>query len=93
MIEEEFRRRRTRQWVAAVPGLVAFFALLVAADNSDSEQLFGLPAGVVFWIAIAVFAAYALFSFANWRCPSCSRYLGRAINPTFCVKCGTRLKP
>jgi DNA polymerase II large subunit len=31
------------------------------------------------------------FSFLNWRCPSCNKYLGKAINPKFCSKCGTQL--
>jgi hypothetical protein len=32
-----------------------------------------------------------VFSFLNWRCPSCNKYLGKAINPKFCSKCGTQL--
>jgi rRNA maturation endonuclease Nob1 len=32
-----------------------------------------------------------IFSLFNWRCPSCNKYLGKAINAKFCAKCGVQL--
>jgi hypothetical protein len=37
-----------------------------------------------------VIISVLVFSFLNWRCPS-NKYLGKAINPKFCSKCGAQL--
>jgi rubrerythrin len=39
-----------------------------------------------------VVAGALIFSFVNWRCPACTRYLGRGWNPKFCPKCGVQLR-
>jgi hypothetical protein len=33
-----------------------------------------------------------IFSFRNWRCPACDKYLGKAIGPRFYAKCGVALQ-
>ena len=44
--------------------------------------------GVVFF---ALVVGVLIFSFRNWRCPACNRYLGRTMSPRFCPKCGVEL--
>lgn len=89
-IQEEFRERRSRQWTAAIPGVAAFAIALWATRHP--EGMFGLPSGTVAIGAFVVVAVYVIFSLRNWRCPSCERYLGKGMNPSFCRKCGTKLQ-
>lgn len=90
-IIEEFRQRRTRQWIAAIPGVIAFLIAYWALDHPD-RTLFGLSSTHMAIGAFVLVAAYVLFSIRNWRCPSCEGYLGKNMNPAFCPKCGSKLK-
>jgi bacteriorhodopsin len=87
---ETFRKRRTIQWIVTAPVIALVIGLMWFRDHSQ-EQLYGVSAdkfAVVFLIALV--AAFA-FTFKNWRCPACNGYLGRAMNPKHCVKCGAQL--
>ena len=88
-ITEAFKRKRARQIMAVAPFVLAFIALLSVEHNSSS--IFGLPRNIVLGIAFALIISILIFSFVNWRCPSCNKYLGKAINPKFCSKCGVQL--
>ena len=88
-IVEEFLRRRKRQVIVIIPAVLAV-ASLVAADQSLA--LFGMPRSVMIGLALALIVGCVGFSFTNWRCPSCQRYLGKALNPKFCVQCGVPLQ-
>jgi hypothetical protein len=88
---EEFRRRRVRQLVAVVPFVAALIPLLMLED-AGPEGLFGIPAVAVAAVCGAVLIAGLIFSLVNWRCPACKGYLGKAISPRFCQKCGARLQ-
>jgi hypothetical protein len=88
-ISEEFKRKRTRQIMAVGPFVLAFIALLSVEHSSSG--IFGLPRNIVLGIAFALIISVLIFSFLNWRCPSCNKYLGKAINPKFCSKCGVQL--
>jgi hypothetical protein len=88
-ISEAFKRKRTRQILAVGPFVLAFIALLSVEHNSTG--IFGLPRNIVLGIAFALIISILIFSFVNWRCPSCNKYLGKAINPKFCSKCGVQL--
>jgi hypothetical protein len=88
-ISEAFKRKRTRQILAVGPFVLAFIALLSVEHNSTG--IFGLPRNIVLGIAFALIISILIFSFVNWRCPSCNKYLGKAINPKFCSKCGLQL--
>ncbi len=35
--------------------------------------------------------AAAAFSWLNWRCPACAKYLGIGLSPNHCPKCGVAL--
>ncbi len=87
---ETFKKRRTRQWVVTVPVIALVIGLMWFRDHPQG-QIYGVSAdkfAVVFFIALASAVA---FSFKNWRCPACDGYLGRAMNPKHCVKCGAQL--
>ena len=88
-ISEAFKRKRTRQILAVGPFVLAFIALLSVEHYSSS--IFGLPRNIVLGIAFALIISILIFSFVNWRCPSCNKYLGKAINPKFCSKCSVQL--
>jgi len=88
-IIEEFKKKRTRQFMAVGPFIVAFIGLLSIENNPTG--IFGLAPNTILITAFAVIISVLIFSFLNWRCPSCNKYLGKAINPKFCSKCGTQL--
>jgi len=88
---EEFKQRRTRQWIAAIPGVVAFLLFYLALRHHESPVP-GLNPQVLTGVAGVVVVAYVIFSIWNWRCPACNRYLGKGMNPAFCAKCGAKLK-
>ena len=88
-IVTEFKKRRTRQIMAIGPIVLAFIALLSVENNPTG--IFGLSPSIILVGAFAVIISVLVFSLLNWRCPSCNKYLGKAINPKFCSKCGTQL--
>ena len=85
----EFKKKRTRQIMAVGPIILAFIGLLSVENNPTG--IFGLAPSTILVAAFAVIISALVFSFLNWRCPSCNKYLGKAINPKFCSKCGTQL--
>jgi hypothetical protein len=85
----EFKKKRTRQIMAVGPIILAFIALLSVENNPTG--IFGLAPNTILVAAFAVIISVLVFSLLNWRCPSCNKYLGKAINPKFCSKCGTQL--
>ncbi len=46
---------------------------------------------IVAAIIVVTLGALA-FSFYNWRCPSCGKHLGRAVDPLTCRKCGYKFR-
>jgi hypothetical protein len=85
----EFKKKRTRQIMAVGPIILAFIGILSVENNPTG--IFGLAPSTILVTAFAVIISVLVFSFLNWRCPSCNKYLGKAINPKFCSKCGTQL--
>lgn len=83
-VREEYKVRRTRQYLVTFIGLFVAFAAsgatLIVADNDAAE--------VVLLILVLPLAAFSLW---NWRCPACGGWFWRAWNPKFCVKCGVQL--
>lgn len=86
-----FRKRRTRQRVAVVPALLAVGALVFAGGDGSSKELSPQQA-VLVGSAFAAIIGVLIFSFFNWRCPSCKSYLGKGLSPRFCAKCGAQLQ-
>ena len=89
--KREFLRRRRSQLV-----LAAVLAPIIVAAVMYQRGVAGTILGVSAHVAGSIFLALAvgalLFSFRNWRCPACSKYLGRTINPRHCPNCGVELR-
>ena len=86
-----FRTRRVRQFALIPPVLLSFLVLMWSSESEDAT-LAGVPRNYAMATAATVALSGVMFSLFNWRCPSCSGYLGKAINPSFCAKCGAPLK-
>ena len=87
---ELFRERRKRQWVVTLPFILLVLGALWFRDHPD-QTLMAVGANVFFPVFLVALASVLVFSFRNWRCPGCNGYLGKAMNPKFCPKCGTAL--
>lgn len=86
--KQVFAARRKRQILLAA----VLIPIVIAMAMTDGRHaVLGIPAGVVMGVALAATLGGVIFSLVNWRCPACSGYLGKAINPNFCVKCGVEL--
>jgi hypothetical protein len=81
----EFARRRQRQLVVGGLSAIALSLVLVCRYRHEWQ----LPLTLLCLVG-AVGAL--IFSFQNWRCPACHRYLGKSSNITFCPKCGVELR-
>jgi len=92
--KREFALRRKRQLMVAIPFILVIVGMAVFAriGEADGEKLAGVSLGVFFAIFFTLVAGALTFSFRNWRCPACGRYLGREISPRFCSKCGVALQ-
>ena len=88
-LQQQFARRRTRQWILVLP-VLAVILLMRSIDKGSS--VFGLPSEVLAIVGLVLVVGAVAFTFYNWRCPACEKYLGRAINPRFCQKCGFKLR-
>jgi len=73
----KFRRRRNWQFAAAAAFVLAVFL---------KETRLGFLAALLVMLGVLVFSLY------NWRCPACRKYLGRAMNPKVCARCGVVLQ-
>lgn len=90
-ILREFRKRQTRQIVAVA---AALFLVLLMAVIYKRPDIFGqFSRQALFAGQALVIASFIGFTFANWRCPNCSRHLGGdIIGRQACRRCGARLQ-
>ena len=88
---EQFAVLRKRQWIAVIPAVAAALSVGLIDENAN-RPVAGLPQSVIIGVVFAVFIGVLIFSLRNWRCPACSGYLGRVMNPKFCSKCGAELR-
>ena len=86
-IIEEFNRRRKRQLILAV-GLIGGLMWLTAVIER-SAQISNKTQGAV---VVAIVLGAVAYSFKNWRCPACNKYLGKSVFLAFCPLCGVPLK-
>ena len=90
-IKVEFKRRKTRQLLLALPMIPCMFIVAFMADNDaqifESITNFQLLIGATVVIAVGL-----IFSMINWRCPGCNKYLGKRMNPQYCSSCGVELR-
>ena len=89
-IVQDFRALQSRQFIAIA---AALFLVLLAGVIHRRPDLFGeFSKSTLFGAQVAVIAAFIGFTGFNWRCPSCTKYLGNDINRHICKKCGARLR-
>jgi hypothetical protein len=86
-----FVAKRRRQIIAAVPVVILMIGLAIAAEG-ESNTVFGAPISTLVPTMILFVIGIVIFSFRNWRCPACDKYLGKAMSPRFCSKCGVPLQ-
>lgn len=90
-IVAEFKRRQKRQLIATIPLLIAM-PIVVVGTQTQGPTVFGMPSILAAKIGVVLFVGSIGYTLKNWRCPKCSRYLGRAIAPASCPSCGARLR-
>lgn len=88
-IKAEYAVKRTRQLVLAAP---VVGVLVVVYLSADKESLWGVPTGIVAPAAFVLVLGAVAFSFWNWRCPACRKYLGRSTGANHCPHCGVELR-
>jgi hypothetical protein len=89
-IVQDFRSRQNRQFIAIA---AALFLVLLSAVIYRRPDLFGaFSRDILFGAQAVLIAAFIGFTAVNWRCPSCTKYLGSDINRRICKKCGARLR-
>lgn len=88
-ISAEFVKRQGRQRVAIAAAmlLIVVFAVLYALPGWLGPN----SKGTIFSAQMVVFAAFIGFTYQNWRCPVCDRYLGTELHRNICGKCRARL--
>jgi hypothetical protein len=85
----EYARRRKKQLLVAI--LIAPLVLVAIFTRGVGEAVWGIPSQVFAICFLLLIVAAVIFSFSNWRCPACNRYLGRGISYKFCPSCGVQL--
>jgi hypothetical protein len=90
--KQEFAARRKRQIILAVPLVAIVIGVAVLGDERNGGAVLGMPAAVVAPAFLVLVGGAIAFSFRNWRCPACDKYLGKGISPRFCPNCGVALQ-
>ena len=87
-ILELYRKRRKIQISILVAMVVIIVFLIIMSSNPDLTigELTQDNMGI---IALFLVIGGFIFSFMNWRCPVCNKYLGRGIWQKKCGNCGT----
>ncbi len=90
-IKTEFKKRKIRQIIVAVLIVPIVGILFYVRENPDA-LLFGLNYDQIGLVALVIIGLALIFSFINWRCPNCKKYIGKKINPNHCSHCGVELR-
>lgn len=89
-VVEEFKRRQRKQLLVSLLAIAVALFVFIQADRGGS--IAGMSCSSLAIPAFAVILGVLIFSLQNWRCPACNGYLGKAISPRFCSKCGAALQ-
>ena len=84
------KRRRNQLWLLVVFAPIVFGELLY--QRHVAATVLGMSPQVAAPIFLVLAVVGLLYSLRNWRCPACSKYLGRSINARNCLNCGVRLR-
>ena len=87
---QDFKRRKVRQWIVAVPLVFVMFFFFWLKENPEAS-IGGFSSATLAKLGLGLIFSALIFSYWNWRCPSCDKYLGKVINPKFCLHCGSQL--
>ena len=87
----QFAMKRRRQLTIAIPLIILIIPLIIT-DETSGLVLGSIPISIYASVFIILAIGCVIFSFKNWRCPACNKYLGKTISPRFCSKCGVELK-
>ena len=90
--KQVFAARRRRQIILAVPLVAIILGFALLADDRKGGMVLGIPVAVAGPPLLVLVGAAVVFSFWNWRCPACEKYLGKGLGPRFCPKCGVALQ-
>ena len=82
----KFIQTRRYQMALSVPLGGAVLLLLLSQRYAADVGLQQMLLGIAFLVLVA-----AGFSWLNWRCPACGKYLGNRLSPDHCPKCGVAL--
>jgi rubrerythrin len=82
----KFIQTRRYQMALFVPVGGAVFLLLRSDLYAEDLGFETMVLGAAFLLLVA-----AGFSWLNWRCPACRKFLGRGLSPKQCPKCGVEL--
>lgn len=85
----EFKGRRRRQLGVSVMAVLGIIGILWLQEQG-SGMAAARPLVSSLFLGFIIFLV--AFSFYNWRCPACRRYLGRGLGPKFCPGCGVPLQ-
>ena len=88
---QQFAVKRRHQVLLLVP-LLVFGVLVALTSRNHGVPALGIPPEVIVFSFAVVALGAAAFSFWNWRCPACGKYLGRGLGPRFCRRCGIELR-
>ena len=88
-IMDEYAARRTRQLLIPVVFGVVVLSFLGLRYAGGGAGRFAPFVGVGFLVLLA---GAIWFSYTNWRCPACEKYLGRSLVWSACPHCGVRLR-
>jgi len=86
----DFKARQGRQFIAI--GMTLFTLLFLTLLYTRGDIFGAFSKGSIFASQIIAISAFIGFSYVNWRCPSCGKYLGSNINRRLCGHCGVRLR-
>lgn len=90
--KQVFAARRRRQIILVVPLVAIILGFALLADDRKGGMVLGMPVAVAGPAFVVLVGAAVVFSFWNWRCPACAKYLGKGLGPHFCPKCGVALQ-
>jgi hypothetical protein len=90
-IIKSFKKKKKLNFIITIfVFAVAFFAFWFT-NNRDYFSNENTRVYIVYLICAASIGGL-LVSAINWRCPACSKYLGRSMDPKVCKKCGAKLQ-
>tara|TARA_B110000483_G_C18198054_1_gene543932 strand:- start:3620 stop:3949 length:330 start_codon:yes stop_codon:yes gene_type:complete len=79
VILDKFLKTLEIQKSLRLPAVLAL-GLFMYIGLSSSQEIFGIPKHPIFFGCLVIIPSIIIFHYFNWRCPACSKYLGR-INP------------